>query len=94
MAWPPGKQDRISPDGGTPCMAPRCKRRLAELPWVQTTLDKTERDNVVANERITKLKREISEATAANAQMRADNAAQASTLHMQVRWPAGLPAFV
>lgn len=39
----------------------------------------------MAHEKITRLKREISEAAATNLQMRADNAAQASHLHSQVR---------
>ena len=54
---------------------------------MQVILDKTEREATVANERIIKLKREISEANAANAQMRADNAAQASSLHLQASSP-------
>ena len=51
---------------------------------MQVMLDKTERDNTAANERITRLKREAAEAAATNLQMRADNAAQASHLHSQV----------
>ena len=50
----------------------------------QIILDKTDRENTMAHEKITRLKREISEAGATSLQMRADNAAQASHLHSQV----------
>ena len=55
---------------------------------LQIILDKTDRENTMAHEKITRLKREISEAGATNLQMRADNAAQASHLHSQVRTAA------
>ena len=54
------------------------------LGWGQATLDKTDRDTAQAQDRIKALQRELDEASAKNAEMKAENTGLSSSIRHMV----------